>query len=159
MLNQVGFYQVRPPPRRRTSQRARLLVPVQRSLLPAERGLPVQIAKLLIIPFVCLVERCWLGRVFTKPVILSVLTVVTGVAIVYAALSPPRGLARAPCLTCLTGIRLGDVQRSWSIASSRAHLSQWMSHWHPVKSQVPVVGQGRVSALTHLYVAPGDQDW
>ncbi len=78
---------------------------------PAERDLPVQIAKLLIIPFVCLVERCWLGRVFTKPVILSVLTVVTGVAIVYAALLPPgaRGLARAPCLTCLTGSKLGQV--------------------------------------------------
>ena len=44
----------------------------------------MQVAKLLIIPFVCLVERCWLGRVFTKPVIFAVLTVVTGVAIVYA---------------------------------------------------------------------------
>ncbi len=55
----------------------------------------MQIAKLLIIPFVCLVERCWLGRVFTKPVILSVLTVVTGVAIVYAAL-PPSGARRWP---------------------------------------------------------------
>ena len=46
--------------------------------------LPAQVAKLLIIPFVCMVERCWLGRVFTRPVILSMLVVVAGVAIVYA---------------------------------------------------------------------------
>lgn len=43
-----------------------------------------QVAKLLIIPFVCMVERCWLGRTFTRPVILSMLVVVAGVAIVYA---------------------------------------------------------------------------
>ena len=42
-----------------------------------------QVAKLLIIPFVCMVERCWLGRTFTRPVILSMLVVVGGVAIVY----------------------------------------------------------------------------
>ena len=42
-----------------------------------------QVAKLLIIPFVCMVERCWLGRTFTRPVILSMLVVVAGVAIVY----------------------------------------------------------------------------
>ena len=41
-----------------------------------------QIVKLLIIPFVCLVEAFWLGKVFTRNVIASVLVVVTGVAIV-----------------------------------------------------------------------------
>jgi len=41
-----------------------------------------QIAKLLIIPFVCLVERFWLGKTFSRSVIASVLTVVIGVAIV-----------------------------------------------------------------------------
>ena len=45
--------------------------------------MPAQVAKLLIIPFVCMVERCWLGRVFSRPVILSMLTVVAGVAVVY----------------------------------------------------------------------------
>ena len=41
-----------------------------------------QIAKLLIIPFVCLVEHFWLSKVFTRSVIGSVLIVVLGVGIV-----------------------------------------------------------------------------
>lgn len=41
-----------------------------------------QIAKLLIIPFVCAVEHFWLGKVFSRSVIASVLVVVAGVAIV-----------------------------------------------------------------------------
>lgn len=41
-----------------------------------------QIAKLLIIPFVCLVEKFWLGKEFTRGVVTSVLIVVTGVAVV-----------------------------------------------------------------------------
>lgn len=41
-----------------------------------------QIAKLLIIPFVCLVEKFWLGRVFTSSVITSVIIVILGVAVV-----------------------------------------------------------------------------
>jgi solute carrier family 35 protein E3 len=41
-----------------------------------------QIAKLLIIPFVCIVELVWLKKTFTVPVILSVVTVIAGVAIV-----------------------------------------------------------------------------
>ena len=52
------------------------------SSIPLQCAVLVQVAKLLVIPFVCLVECCWLGRVFTKPVIASVLTVVMGVAIV-----------------------------------------------------------------------------
>jgi solute carrier family 35 protein E3 len=43
---------------------------------------PAQIAKLLIIPFVCLVEHFWLGKTFSRAVIASVVTVVIGVAIV-----------------------------------------------------------------------------
>ena len=42
----------------------------------------MQIAKLLIIPFVCLVEKFWLGKEFTRGVVTSVLVVVTGVAVV-----------------------------------------------------------------------------
>ena len=45
-------------------------------------AVPAQIAKLLIIPFVCAVEHFWLGKVFTRSVIASVLVVVAGVAIV-----------------------------------------------------------------------------
>lgn len=42
----------------------------------------MQIAKLLIIPFVCLVEKFWLGKEFTRGVVTSVLVVVSGVAVV-----------------------------------------------------------------------------
>ncbi len=42
----------------------------------------LQIAKLLIIPFVCAVESVWLGKVFSRSVIGSIVTVVAGVAIV-----------------------------------------------------------------------------
>lgn len=42
----------------------------------------LQIAKLLIIPFVCLVELFWLKRRFAAPVVCSILVVVAGVAIV-----------------------------------------------------------------------------
>lgn len=42
----------------------------------------LQIAKLLVIPFVCLVEAFWLGRTFSASVIFSIATVVFGVAIV-----------------------------------------------------------------------------
>ena len=49
--------------------------------------MPAQVAKLLVIPFVCMIECCWLKRVFTWPVILSMLTVVAGVAVVYDTFS------------------------------------------------------------------------
>jgi hypothetical protein len=42
-----------------------------------------QVAKLLIIPFVCGVERLWLGRRFSRQVTAAVGVVVVGVAIVY----------------------------------------------------------------------------
>lgn len=41
-----------------------------------------QIAKLLIIPFVCFVERFYLGRVFSRETVASIGVVVTGVAVV-----------------------------------------------------------------------------
>lgn len=41
-----------------------------------------QIAKLLIIPFVCIVELFWFGRRFTPPVVGSILLVILGVAVV-----------------------------------------------------------------------------
>lgn len=48
----------------------------------AEDSVALQMAKLLIIPFVCLVERFWLQRRFSKPVIASIVVVAIGVAIV-----------------------------------------------------------------------------
>jgi len=57
--------------------------------------LPSQIAKLLIIPFVCLVEHFWLGKTFSRAVIASVVTVVIGVAIVCVPCTPPYHLGRA----------------------------------------------------------------
>ncbi len=39
-------------------------------------------AKLLIIPFVCMVELVWLKKTFTLPVVASVLTVIAGVSVV-----------------------------------------------------------------------------
>lgn len=41
-----------------------------------------QIAKLSIVPFVCLVERFWLGKHFSRQSLASVATVIVGVAIV-----------------------------------------------------------------------------
>lgn len=41
-----------------------------------------QVAKLLIIPFVCLVEKFWFGRRFSAGVVASVATVAIGVAVV-----------------------------------------------------------------------------
>jgi solute carrier family 35 protein E3 len=43
---------------------------------------PLQIAKLLIIPFVCLVELFWLRRSFSPQVVSSILVVIMGVGIV-----------------------------------------------------------------------------
>jgi hypothetical protein len=43
---------------------------------------PLQIAKLLIIPFVCLIERFYLGRTFTRETVATIFVVIVGVAIV-----------------------------------------------------------------------------
>lgn len=51
--------------------------------LPAH---PLQIAKLLIIPFVCFIESSFLGRTFTRKVLSSIVLVVAGVAVVTGAL-------------------------------------------------------------------------
>jgi solute carrier family 35 protein E3 len=50
--------------------------------MPLVMGVLLQIAKLLIIPFVCVVELVWMKRQFTPRVVCSILTVVAGVAIV-----------------------------------------------------------------------------
>ena len=60
--------------------------------------LMLQIAKLLIIPFVCLVEKFHLGRKFTPSTVTSIIVVVVGVAIVYAHVSQLVIGGSAPCL-------------------------------------------------------------
>ncbi len=42
----------------------------------------LQIAKLLVIPFVCLVERFYFGRIFSNQVLATIFTVIVGVSIV-----------------------------------------------------------------------------
>lgn len=90
MINRVGFYQVLFPQNKNSlnSSAAMLLCMKYHDHIAKStettlqcKSLP-QIAKLLIIPFVCLVERLWLQRRFSKPVMASVLVVVLGVAIV-----------------------------------------------------------------------------
>ncbi len=41
-----------------------------------------QVAKLLVIPFVCAVEAAWLGRRFNMATLTSIVTVIVGVAVV-----------------------------------------------------------------------------
>jgi solute carrier family 35 protein E3 len=49
----------------------------------------LQIAKLLIIPFVCFVESFFLGRTFTGEVVGSIVLVILGVAVASAPLAAP----------------------------------------------------------------------
>lgn len=72
MLNPVSLYQVR----------VCVQIDSPRFFQHTSSLCNMQIAKLLIIPFVCLVEKFWLGKEFTRGVITSVLVVVSGVAIV-----------------------------------------------------------------------------
>ncbi|KAL3132232.1 hypothetical protein ABBQ32_008821 [Trebouxia sp. C0010 RCD-2024] len=68
-----------------------------------------QIAKLLIVPFVCLVEKFWLGREFTRGIVIAVLVVVTGVAVVtitdVGLGSNPAGLAIAGMSVASSGMQ------------------------------------------------------
>eukprot|EP00887_Chlorella_sp_A99_P001053 scaffold14.g1053.t1 len=52
------------------------------SFYQARRGRVLWIAKLLIIPFVCFVERVYLGRTFSRETVASIGVVVVGVAVV-----------------------------------------------------------------------------
>lgn len=76
-----------------------------------------QVAKLLIIPFVCIVELVWLKKTFTLPVVASVLTVVTGVAIVWVCSprDPPPPLERLP----------------WQGARRACDVPNMTQWWHP----------------------------
>lgn len=81
-----------------------------------------QIAKLLIIPFVCLVELFWMKRRFTVPVVCSILVVVTGVAIVTVTdvTIKPMGLIVAAISVVSSGMQqilCGTIQRNCKLQS------------------------------------------
>lgn len=89
LLNKVGFYQVRCIYGHLHT--CSCATDPELTGLPAcqdcqacslNSGVSPQIAKLLIIPFVCLVEHFWLGKRFSVRVIMSVVTVVLGVGVV-----------------------------------------------------------------------------
>lgn len=74
-----------------------------------------QVAKLLIIPFVCLVEKFWFGRRFSAGVIASVATVAVGVAVVTVTdLSPSPSSSTA----AVSGGLLGACVAAISVVTS-----------------------------------------
>jgi solute carrier family 35 protein E3 len=50
--------------------------------VPAVPAAFVQVAKLLVIPFVCGVEAVWMGRKFSNGTLLAIATVMVGVGVV-----------------------------------------------------------------------------
>lgn len=81
-----------------------------------------QIAKLLIIPFVCLVELFWFGRRFTVPVVASILLVILGVAVVTVTdvSVQPLGLVIAGVSVVSSGMQqilCGTIQRQHKLQS------------------------------------------
>eukprot|EP00798_Chlamydomonas_sp_ICE-L_P031301 gene31301-6449_t len=86
-----------------------------------------QISKLLIIPFVCLVEGVWLGRKFSFHSIVSIIAVVIGVAIVTVTdlsmnTMSTTGLVIAGVSVVASGmqqIMCGQVQKKFSMTSNQ----------------------------------------
>ena len=68
-----------------SSPAARAHPPATSPATPPHPTPPPQIAKLLIIPFVCFVESSFLGRTFSQEVVGSILLVIVGVAVVSGA--------------------------------------------------------------------------
>ncbi|KAG2433591.1 hypothetical protein HYH02_012522 [Chlamydomonas schloesseri] len=92
-----------------------------------------QISKLLIIPFVCLVEYVWFARTFTAPMVLSILVVVVGVAIVTVTDVSVNGLglviaAISVVTSGLQQIMCGAIQRRLGLTSN-----QLLSNTAPVQ--------------------------
>eukprot|EP00879_Flechtneria_rotunda_P001975 GHRR01002150.1.p1 GENE.GHRR01002150.1~~GHRR01002150.1.p1 ORF type:complete len:375 (+),score=101.36 GHRR01002150.1:344-1468(+) len=81
-----------------------------------------QIAKLLIIPFVCLVELFWMKRRFTMPVVGSIIIVTCGVAVVTVTdvTVRPLGLVVAALSVVSSGMQqilCGTIQRTHKLQS------------------------------------------
>ena len=72
-----------------------------------------QIAKLLIIPFVCFVESSFLGRTFSREVVSSIVLVICGVAVVtggWLHVCPLRPSGRATRLSVVGWLQAINVQ-------------------------------------------------
>ncbi|KAG2427131.1 hypothetical protein HXX76_012641 [Chlamydomonas incerta] len=92
-----------------------------------------QISKLLIIPFVCLVEFVWFNRAFTVPMVGSILVVVVGVAVVTVTDVSMNGLglviaAISVVTSGLQQIMCGAIQRRLGLTSN-----QLLSNTAPVQ--------------------------
>ncbi|PNW76880.1 hypothetical protein CHLRE_11g479950v5 [Chlamydomonas reinhardtii] len=92
-----------------------------------------QISKLLIIPFVCLVEFAWFNRTFTGPMVGSILVVVVGVAVVTVTDVSMNGLglviaAVSVVTSGLQQIMCGAIQRRLGLTSN-----QLLSNTAPVQ--------------------------
>ncbi|MEW5316716.1 MAG: hypothetical protein WDW38_008068 [Sanguina aurantia] len=83
-----------------------------------------QISKLLIIPFVCLIEYVWLGKKFTTLTTMAIITVVSGVAIVTVTdvAVNKLGLVIAAVSVVTSGsqqILCGTIQRKFKLTSNQ----------------------------------------
>lgn len=101
-----------------------------------------QVSKLLIIPFVCLVEYIWLRRRFTVPAVISILIVVAGVAVVTVTDLGMNnmsmlglGIAITSVITSgMQQILCGQVQRKHSMTSN-----QLLSNTAPIQGVMLLV--------------------
>lgn len=77
-----------------------------------------QVAKLLIIPFVCLVEKFWFGRRFSAGVVASVATVAVGVAVVTVTDLSPSSASSSSAAAAASGGLLGTCIAAVSVVTS-----------------------------------------
>jgi hypothetical protein len=77
-----------------------------------------QVAKLLIIPFVCLVEKFWFGRRFSAGVVASVATVAVGVAVVTVTDLSPSSASSSSAAAAASGGLLGTSIAAVSVVTS-----------------------------------------
>lgn len=83
-----------------------------------------QVAKLLVIPFVCLVEALWLKRHFRTPIIMSIVVVVVGVGIVTVAdveVNLPGLIVAGMSVVCsgMQQILCGTIQRNYDVSANQ----------------------------------------
>ncbi|KAK9817184.1 hypothetical protein WJX72_010758 [[Myrmecia] bisecta] len=103
-----------------------------------------QMAKLLVIPFICLVEYFWLKRTFTPPVLASIAVVIAGVAIV-----------------TLTNLSLGTTMLGLSLAAASVVCSgmqqilvRVMQQKHKLTAHELLSNTAQTQALTLLLAGP-----
>lgn len=116
-----------------------------------------QIAKLLIVPFVCLVEMFYIGKRFSTPVLMSIVLVVIGVGVVTVTdvAVKPFGLAVASIFVITSGLQqiiCGSLQRKHSITST-----QLLANLAPVQGMLLLAfGPFVDKLLTHRWINSWD---